>query len=252
MIPRSIFFEAHEDGGGPAVPDLTSETDAQPDGEVGAAVSDETQSAAADQTEAAAPTWTPDSPEFQDAVSQAAEQYIEGLLRQASQAEQNQPPSFELDPLDDNFGPNLQGAIQAAIQQAISPIMPMAYERQAEQANAQVGQILDSFKDLGEFNKEAAQYAAAGFIGQAESQYGRGPRAAQAALRQGAEYVSNLVKGERQSAVDAYKASLQAASGTQSDPGVSGAAGEQSRPATSYEEILQRHTDRARVQSYQS
>ena len=243
-------------------------TESTADVEVGAEVPEAPVEGAAETAapEAAAPSWTPDDPAFQQAVSQQLEARLEQLAREAQWHEQQgQPgeqPGYDFDPFSDNPGEQLAALVRAELQQALAPLNPIVEETQNAWAQQQVDGMLDSFQDLDGFalkgqdgvplegeqlqaaqaNRQHAERMAAGFMPSLPDNAPPWARqqAIHAALRQGAETVKQIRDSAFKAGEAAYIARLQASSGTQTDPAVQGG-GIQRHEGGSYDDITLRY-----------
>lgn len=248
---RYVFdFETTEtggaDGGGAAVDaagaaDLTV-VPGGGDGEAGA--DGVTPATASAETEAgltppsveppAAPTWTPEQLHdvFEQASSQGAQQVLEALFAAAQEPE----APIELDVFDDNFSTNFEARLDqrdqqllGRLQEMLSPLMGLAESQQVETAQGMVGQIFDTFQDMGDFlstrsetgeispnaeNRDIAEKFAQALLPEVKAATGlQGPRAAQLALRKGAEMAKQFRDTAYQAGRDALKAELEANGG---------------------------------------
>jgi hypothetical protein len=194
-------------------------------------------------SEPAAPTEAPaalDQGQLEQSIASQIEQQLGPLVQALTP--QPEPPTFNLDPLDDSFGVQTQELIRHEIQQALAGVLPTVQQMQMQQASQWVDQSLDqamqSYKspDGGDGDRTAVLYASAGF----RAVTGDDAKA----IVQARDYMVKHDADVAAKAVEAYKQSLQGGNQAQRDPAIGGAAiSVEPRPG-SYDEVMARYEAR--------
>lgn len=255
--PWELFRFETPEAGAPAAtaPVEAPAVSGTPDPEVGADPS--VPSAAA--PEPAAPTWGPDSPEFQIALDQAVAQRLAGYQQQTQHDQGGYEPGFELDLFADDAGQQIAGMfgqmLNQALDQRLGPIQAAHVESIVERGTQESHATLESFADLGEFDRDEAFSRARAIYADYSATYG--PHAARftdRVLREAAEQQAAYERRIEARGVEAYKAQLAAAHGNgQGDPGVAGGAVRpQSREGESYDQVIARWEARQRAGAFQT
>lgn len=159
-----------------------------------------------------------DDPRVRAALAEIANEQLEQVLAQAAaahEAEQGQPQTPPVpDPLADDYPEQLQRWDEYQRQQTLAQIAPFVQtvqEYQRQQTQATIGEILTGITDIDGFDassKEAqdlAKHFAREEAGRLQAQGYRDERkAAEAALRYGAQKVAEFAKAQRAAGEQAY------------------------------------------------
>ncbi len=245
----AVAADAGAEGGAAASPAAT-----EPAEETGAAAAEAPSSA-----EETAPPWAPDQETWEDM------QALTGAIAQALTAQEQgavtEEPTFEFDPLDPNAGATIQEfvrqEIQRGVQAQLADITPVVEKaRFAEAAEIKDG-LLDSFAgQIDGFEKDnpvfraGAEYAASAMLDTVKAELGLDPsqpsrRAAEIALKRGAEWFAGIAKEQREAGKAAYISEMQTLKDAPGTLGVTGGGVEGIEPADDYDEALKRIFARA-------
>lgn len=209
----------------------------------------------------AAPAWTPDSPEFRQAVAemagQEAERRFQQLLHEAQEQQyepQGPPP---VDPFSDDYSEQLAAReqwmieqITGQMQQAIQPLLQSHQQQVSAEGQAGMKDILaDLAAREGDFNQDAAFQVRDAFLREAVDQYGPNMRAAEIGLANAAKFVRGLEQAAEQRGYEKGKNYAATLAGVPGEPaaGVSGAtSGAQTLPeANSLSDVTKRYAQQA-------
>ena len=245
----TVVAEAGAEGGAVSSPAAT-----EPAEETGAAAAE-----APSSVEEATPPWAPDRESYEEMT--ALTQAVAQILTQPGQEAETAEPSFEFDPLDPNAGQTIQEFVRAEIQRGVqaqlADITPVIEKARFTEASEIKDGLLDSFGgQIDGFEKDnpafraGAEYAAAAMLDQVKAELGLDPsqpsrRAAEVALKRGAEWVAAFVKPQRDAGKAAYIAELQTLKEAPGTLGVTGGGIEGIEPADDYDEALKRIFARA-------
>lgn len=163
------------------------------------------------------------SPEFQEAVSAAAQQELGGLLQGLVSSEgQEGAEAVELDPYGDPDG--FRGFLQSMVRQELDTIKPtvQAFEDQQNQTKIEewcttIPEIKEAQELLGEqaqdlpenFASQTAQLMATGYLRELEERYGPGERAVMQALKMASSQLKQFAKAGHDAGYQARNAELQ-------------------------------------------
>lgn len=237
-------------------------------GEPSAAAPDGGQPSGAD----AAPGWTPElleqaqrSPEYQQAVLEAAQELARSFQPEPGYGHREQPQDDggfqlpELDPWSETFAQDLAQRDQALMQMMLGGVQqmlaPVLGDHQTRIEDAGRAEAFEQFK-AANVNVEGLEDFAWGAVreayGSLASRFGDGERTANLAVQQVAQQLAARDERLRTSAVEAYKESLRRAAGQPQDGAVTGSAMESAKPAGNYDEVIRRweNGQRHRVESY--
>lgn len=201
-----------------------TETGDAGDTETAAAGTEETSSGAVTtettETAAAETTWAPSREDFErltNTVGFLAER-VQGAQTQTTQTETEQP-TFNLDPLGDNYEQELARFLEYRDQQMFSRfegvlkgVMPVVQSVQEERGDAAIAETLEGFKgDLGDFDLKGAKLIAEGMLATIPpEQVAAGRVDPNQLLRQGAEHIASLQKTSYDTGFEAGKAAYKA------------------------------------------
>lgn len=198
--------------------------------------------AAEPSAEPAAVAWTADSPEFRQAVAEAASaeadallqarlpQYLEQMLGGQERPEQPGLDPSDIDIFADDGIPRLIEALGQTFDSKLARVEQFiqSQQQQAEQASYQEGegQMKDILTDLasreGEFNVDAAFAFRQPFLNEAVAKYGVSMHAAEVGLAHAARFFRGLEKAAGDKAVEQYKNEMATLAGAPSEASGSG------------------------------
>lgn len=212
-----------------------------------------------------APAWTPESPEFRQAVAemagQEAERRFQQLLYEAQQEQQQTDQQTQgpppVDPFSDDYSEQLAAReqwmieqITGQMQQAIQPLLQSHQQQVSAEGQAGMKDILaDLAAREGDFNQDAAFQVRDAFLRDAVDQYGPNMRAAEIGLANAAKFVRGLEQAAEQRGYEKGKNYAATLAGVPGEPaaGVSGAtSGAQTLPeANSLSDVTKRYAQQA-------
>lgn len=190
---------------------------------------------AADPGEGAAtePAWAPSQDEWQQ-VQSTLGAVADFVSRQAQvfspQPQQGASPLAE-------YGPEFEAALAAYVDSRMAPVQQFTQEAQLAEAEERAQDILgDLVSKHGEFDRELAYARANTVLPAMVQRYGSGPKAAEAALEEGARLQREYEQRVKEQAVSQYTNQIKTLSGAASEPGTQYQVGVQQRTIPNYRE----------------
>jgi hypothetical protein len=199
----------------------TDDADIQVDGGV-----DDPSVARADAPEAppSAPSLDLDSWEAQQRIAQIADERVRATL--AAFTPQPEPPTFELDPLSDDFGQRLAELQNQALDSRLAPVLDFVQAQQQQQTDNYIQSELSAAAEAAKLEgvePGLLRSVAAHFAQQPEfARYGATAQGVRATAQKAAEWIATERKAAADAAVQNYRRQIGEIADAPAEPGTTG------------------------------